>query len=267
MKIHKDRFHYYVMKFTIQDKQKCSHFIQLLQNMKAFSEHILLHFDNERLYVQGMDSSHVSVYELKLNSSWFDEYDVTESVEIGINITLIHKILNTRNDEHSIHMTQNNDSLQVEFKTDSPKGFDKFFEIPIFDIDQEQLTIPEVEYDIEFSMESKKVKNLIDELSKFGESVQFTFENDRIKAMCSTEHEGKMEVHIDTNELESCSVNEEANINFSFNIKYIHHMCQFHKIGSEAQLFFSSEMPMQLRYDIDGEDNYIRFFLAPKVED
>ena len=135
MKIHKDRFHYYVMKFTIQDKQKCSHFIQLLQNMKAFSEHVLLQFDSERLYVQGMDSSHVSVYELKLNSSWFDEYDVTESVEIGINITLIHKILNTRNDDHSIHMTQNNDSLQVEFKTDSPKGFDKFFEIPIFDID------------------------------------------------------------------------------------------------------------------------------------
>ena len=49
-------------------------------------------------------------------------------------------------------------------------------------------------------------------------------------------------------------------------------MCSFSRINSSINLHFSQDTPMKMQYNMDDNDeencvNYIRFFLAPKIED
>ena len=61
---------------------------------------------------------------------------------------------------------------------------------------------------------------------------------------------------------------------------YINMMVAFGKINKKVQIHISDAMPMKIQYGMDsfmdeddeededeGDKNYIRFFLAPKIED
>ena len=58
------------MKFEIVDKKRCGEFINIFSNLKHFTDSISLMISEEKLYIQGMDQSHVCVYELFLDNSW-----------------------------------------------------------------------------------------------------------------------------------------------------------------------------------------------------
>ena len=64
----------------------------------------------------------------------------------------------------------------------------------------------------------------------------------------------------------------------TFGIEYLLKMVSFSKLNGITKLHFGKEYPMKLQYNLDfamdQEDddeeesqNYIRFFLAPKIED
>ena len=78
--------------------------------------------------------------------------------------------------------------------------------------------------------------------------------------------EGKMEVPIPIDQLEEYEIEENGRVNVGFSLKYFHKMALFHKIAEEVKLEFSENFPMKVAYDL-GDDSYLRFFLAPKVED
>jgi len=59
------------MKFEIKDKKKCDIFISIFNNLKNFTDNTLINVNEDELYIQGMDNSHVSMYELKLTSRGF----------------------------------------------------------------------------------------------------------------------------------------------------------------------------------------------------
>jgi len=257
------------MEISITDKNKTVIFVQLFQHLKLFTNAISVQIDKDRFYIQGMDSSHISIFEISLMKDWFDKFEINDHQDIGINIIIFSKILSTHESGQSILLNQsNNDTLDISFHSDNKNEFNKDFTMPLIDLESELLGIPETDYDLEFNLETKKFKTIIDELCNFGDCVDIKFENDTISLSSETESEGSMKLSINTDDLEECSVNDDTSISCSFNIKFIHYMCQYHKISKYANLYFTNEIPMQCKYFIDDNElNFIRFYLAPKVED
>ena len=62
------------MNILISQAGKCEIFSQVFQHIKLFTEHINIHFRENGLYIQTMDGSHVSIFELSMPNTWFDEY-------------------------------------------------------------------------------------------------------------------------------------------------------------------------------------------------
>ena len=62
------------------------------------------------------------------------------------------------------------DKLRLDMTSDNPTIFDKRFELPLIDIDTEMMSIPEMEYQAEFSLPSNTFVTLIDQLKLFGET-------------------------------------------------------------------------------------------------
>ena len=81
---------------------------------------------------------------------------------------------------------------------------------------------------------------------------------------------GEMMVHVNLEDMQECAINEEEFQTCAYSVKYIHNMCQYHKISKHVNLYFSHDVPLQCKYiisDNENQNDYIRFFLAPKIDD
>jgi hypothetical protein len=63
-----------IMKIVLINPVKSDLFALIFQHIKTFTEYINISFQKKGMYIQSMDSSHISIFEVNLPFSWFDEY-------------------------------------------------------------------------------------------------------------------------------------------------------------------------------------------------
>jgi hypothetical protein len=62
------------MKLVVETKEKIAFFISLFQQLRLFTKTLCIFFNGDNIYIQGMDASHVCLYEVRLDSEWFFYY-------------------------------------------------------------------------------------------------------------------------------------------------------------------------------------------------
>ena len=240
-------------------------FVQVFTNMKGYTDHITLFFREDGIYSQGMDSAHISMYELFFHKDWFDEYPEDLNIETSINTSLLHKVLSTHSSDHSIvlHIVDDQE-LVIEFIPNTTSSNKKRFKINLMSIDCETLDIPEQEYSIQASIPTKQLKSDIDELSLFGDNIIFKCISDEISLQVKSE-ECQIDTIISKETMKSYEITE--NTKMSFHMKMIHTFMKFHKLSETIELYISENIPMIIKYPQDDDKSFIRFFLAPKIYD
>lgn len=255
------------MNLIINNEKKAEVFINIFQNIKLFCDIFDIEINENEFYIQGMDNSHISIFEVKLNKDWFDTYEIDKNYVLGMNSNIFSKILQTWNVNHEIklNMTQH-DYLDISFeKISGDSEYNKYFQIPLVEINSERLNVPDQSYTLDLEFDSKKLKKLIDELSIFGEHVNLTANENEINAI-SKSVEGNMTVNIPFDDIEEYSIEENETINSTFLLKFIKNVCQFHKISQNINIYITNNLPIQLKYNI-CENSYTRFYIAPNVDD
>ena len=53
--------------FKLTETNKVQKFITLIKTIKLFNDYISFIFDSNKLYIQGMDGSHICLYEININ--------------------------------------------------------------------------------------------------------------------------------------------------------------------------------------------------------
>ena len=254
------------MRFEISDNKKRDQFIYIFNYLKNFTDKICLNLSKDKLYIQGMDNSHVCIYELFLVNTWFDVWDVQESKTYGVSLPIFNKILHICSEKQKIIITsETDDKLDIEFISDEKGEFNKYFGMSLFDIDVEMMSIPDQEYDVDMEMESKKFKSLIDELTNFNDTLSLVCSEEEVLLESESE-EGKMKVVINIDDIDLLAVVEDKTIEVSFGIKYISQMCQFYKLAPNCAIHISEGIPLLFKYDL-GDECLMRFYLAPKIVD
>ena len=251
------------MKLLIEDVKKAEYFQIIFQNIKVFSDIFSIDFTEDGIYIQGLDNSHIVIFEVKLSKDWFSEYEITTNESLGVHGGIISKVFNTRDNIQHILMETHDDTIDLSFIHPST-SFNKHFRIPLVDFDSEKMTIPETDYDVSMEIDSKEWKKIIDQLSAFGDSVGFSCNENEFKMITETT-EGKMNVSIESSKMEEYTVSEECNVNSSFQIKFLQTMTNFHKINKKIVIMLSKGMPCCCRYKIN-EERLIRFYLAPQLD-
>tara|TARA_B100000900_G_scaffold258152_1_gene220014 strand:+ start:2874 stop:3680 length:807 start_codon:yes stop_codon:yes gene_type:complete len=268
------------MKLVITDPHKVSQFSNILKNLKNFSIDIEFHINNERLYAQGMDSSHVCLFELVLLCDWFTEYEVDETSVIGINCELLSRVLNCLGENQNIELNYNSDNDNL-FITLSPKegesGIVKEFKLPLMNLEVDLLEIPDTEYTADIHMVSNQFTELVNQLSIFGNEIKVKCSEDI--RLTGTGELGSMDAVIKEDDILMYAIEEDTVLDLNFSMSYINMMVAFGRINKKVQIHISDAMPMKIQYGMDnfmdeeeededeGDKNYIRFFLAPKIED
>jgi len=261
------------MNISIVDIQKAEIFAAIFQHIRVFTDNINIMFKSEQMYIQLMDSSHISIIEIVLPNTWFDLYKLTNDVSLtlGINATILFRILNSREKTQAIHIHYENtdsDKLNIEFLSENKNEFNKFFEVPLIDIDTDLLQIPEMEHSAEFTISASHFSNIINQLKLFGDTMEIQCSEEKIVLYSHSQDSGKMSVEIKIDDLTSFSINEGENVKTSFGLTYLNNICLYNKIAKEIEIKITENAPLKIVYLINGQpDAKMTFYLAPKIDD
>lgn len=255
------------MKFTIENKKKKETFISIFQLLKSSSSQINATFDTDNLHIQGMDKSHVCLFDLNLHKQWFNSYEVNSKENICFDSSVFHSIISTKGDEQSLIIKkESDDNLLIELINNTKKtDYNKFFTMPLLEYEYDEMNIPSTDYDAELSLPSKKVTDMLSQLSNFG---------DDINIKCSQEYvdfktngtSGEMRVNIPIDDMSSYAVVEDEEVNLTYSLIYISKMCVTNKLSDDIDFSLSNECPMKINYNL-GDDSSLMFYIAPKLSD
>jgi len=264
------------IKLIIKNNQKAETFCNIFQHVKLFTDHINIMFMNERIYIQSMDSARVSIFEVFIPTTWFDvyEFSLDSGINMGINATILYKILCTRDklQETHIHFDKDyDDKLNIEFTSENKAVFDKIFEIPLMEIESELMNIPDFESKADLSISSSNFANIISQLKIFGDALDIECNEENVLLTSISQETGKMLVKINIDDLTSYAINEDETMKMSFSLTHLNNICMYNKIAKDIEIHLTDNYPMKLVYYLEenSDENGAKlvFYLAPKIND
>ncbi|RVW65874.1 Proliferating cell nuclear antigen [Vitis vinifera] len=196
--------------------------------------------------LQAMDSSHVALVALLLRSEGFEHYRCDRNISMGMNLNNMSKMLKCAGNDDIITIKADDGSDTVTFMFESPTQ-DKIadFEMKLMDIDSEHLGIPEAEYHAIVRMPSSEFQRICKDLSSIGDTVVISV----------------------TKEPEEATVIEmNEPVSLTFALRYMNSFTKATPLSNTVTISLSSELPVVVEYKI-AEMGYIRFYLAPKIEE
>jgi proliferating cell nuclear antigen len=256
------------MNIEITDSHCAEIFTILFQHMRLFTDQISIGFSTTGMYLQTMDSARVSIIEITLPNTWFQKYECSEDVVLGINATILFKILNAREKSQRINIvyeSESTDALYLHFLSEDKTIFDKHFQCPLMDIESETMTIPPIEYAAEITIPSAVFSTLIQQLKTFGDSLDITCNETKIELAAKSPDSGTMAVEVNIDDLSSFAINEGEELRMSFSLNQLHHICMFNKLAKEMTIGLCDQYPMSVFYNITDDGAKLSAYLAPKI--
>jgi len=219
--------------------------------------------------LQAMDSAHVSLVVVLLRADNFEQYRCDKNVSLGINLAHMGKILKCASNTDTVTMKadDNGDSVTLIFES---KNKVAKFELKLTDIECEHLGIPTQDYKAVVKMPAAEFQRICRDMTMLGDTVVISATKDGVRFAVSGEI-GDADTLIKSNsdvdsEEGSTSVSLDEDVNLTFALKYLMFFTKATALSTQVTLSMSADVPLVTEYAIE-EHGYIRFYLAPKIED
>jgi len=252
---------------------------KLLEVVSGISDLTTFRFRPDGMQLQTMDISHVCLIDLWLPKSWFESYNCPEDVQLETSIVLLVKMLGCI--EHGqrawlMHLRETKKDMATDgwalwLSGGGKNTFDKDFKVPIFDLDEELMELPEVDTDTDIVLSCTRWAKLIDELSNFGNQVEVRCTAEATYLTTSDQTRGtRMECKVgldDVDEYQACD--EEFSTTFALNfMQRAAAARQAADIGpvNTVTINITEGQPLITNYDL-GNGASVKFYLAPRMND
>ena len=218
-----------------------------------------------------MDQSHVSLCALLLRVDAFDHYRCDKSFSMGVNTTNLSKLLKCSGNDDIVTLKSEED-VDILGMTFEAKEQDRIseFGLKTMEIVSEHLGIPETEYKCNVKMPSGEFQRIIRDLTVLGdtckisvtkEGICFSGEGDLGTGKIMLKHNTSVDAEED-----AVVIDMQEPVELSFALRYLNLFTKATALGSSVVLSMSMDIPIVVEYPIDTV-GYIRYYLAPKIDD
>lgn len=221
--------------------------------------------------LQAMDSSHVALVALLLRSEGFEHYRCDRNLSMGMNLNNMAKMLKCAGNDDIVTIKADDGGDTVTFMFESPSQ-DKIadFEMKLMDIDSEHLGIPEAEFQAIVRMPSAEFARICKDLSSIGDTVVISVTKEGVKF--STRGDigtanivCRQNTTVDKPE-DATVIEMQEPVSLTFALRYMNSFTKATPLSNQVTISLSSELPVVVEYKV-AEMGYIRFYLAPKLEE
>jgi len=222
--------------------------------------------------LQAMDSSHVSLVSLLLRAEGFEPWNCTQTCQLGIHMEHLMKLLKCMHTKDSVELNykENGEELDFIFKSQNEDRV-SHFSLKLMEIDAEHLGIPETDYQTCVQMPSSEFMRMCRDLASFGDTLSIRVTKEEISFSVSGDMgNGTMSIRnstaTDEEQPEATLIDSKEDISQAFALRYLQHFTKATPLSKSVTLRMNPDVPLLVEYKID-ELGYIRYYLAPKIEE
>ncbi|KAL5018068.1 hypothetical protein ScPMuIL_003790 [Solemya velum] len=231
---------------------------KVIESIKDLLNEAMWDCSGTGIAMQAMDSSHVSLVSLNLRSDGFETYRCDRNLSMGINLGSMSKILKCSGNDDVVTVKAGDNADTVTFVFESPNN-EKVsdYEMKLIDLDTEHLGIPPTEYSCIIKLPSSEFQRICRDLKgvKFSASGDLGTGNIKLAQNSSSDKEEEAVV-IEMNQA----------VTLTFALRYLNYFTKATPLSGQVSLSMSQDVPLVVEYKV-GDMGYVRFYLAPKIED
>jgi proliferating cell nuclear antigen len=240
-------------------------FKDILKSLVDLMDQVNIEFSEDGITIQSMDSSHVSLTLLQLFSSFFDEYKCDFTGSIGVSLVSMNKIIKSCANDSIIEMEiENKEADNIRFILTEKKKKETI-DLRTLEIDGLNMGIPDIESDYEFKYESVPLQDIFRRLTSFSDTITFTPLDKEVR-FSSKGKEADLKIDLECTEMKGFDSMETDDVKITFALKYFNFFMKASSLSAETKIFVSENNPCIFFFDL-GNENSLKFYLAPKIDD
>jgi len=252
--------------------QHASTLKKILEAMKDLVTEANFDCSSSGIALQAMDSSHVSLIALLLRNDGFEHYRCDKNLSLGINLASMSKILKCAGNDDNVTLKADDNGSVITFMFESPRQ-DKIsdFELKLMEIDSDVLGIPDTEYKAVIKMPASEFQRICRDLTILGDTVVISVTKEGVKFSVSGELGNgnitcRQSNEADAKEEEKTEIEIQEPVQLTFALRYLNLFTKASPLSGTVSLSMSKDVPLVVEYRIE-EKGYVRYYLAPKIED
>ena len=236
--------------------------------VKEFLPTAQVHISAEGIKIRGMDVSHVGFVDYFLAAADCEVLRLAGgTVTLGVNMAILARVLSPvgAGDRVIFSASKKLEKLMVSY-TSEKLAKKSMYEVPLLNIDQEALDLPELAYAANIKTKTADVNALVREVAPFGDAITLRLDEDGFQI--STEGDcGKVRLLMEATDDREMTM-EGDSIEASFGMKYVSNILKAGAaLSPHIELDFDAGQPMRASFKFGGHGSFFVCYLAPKVTD
>jgi len=139
------------------------------------------------------------------------------------------------------------------------------FELLLLDIEEDEFTIPDIEYDVDFTLDAKKFTDILHEIEAFGDTLHIIASEEHLYFQ-TTGDCGTIKIDYPIDNLEEYSISEGITLSLHYSLSHLIRLCTSNKLSEHVIISLHESYPMCIKYNIT-EKSYASFYMAGKMVD
>lgn len=254
--------------------------------IKPYIKETNIHITRDGIRISTMDTSKVSLTYIKLDANKFESYQCDRPKIIGIDTSTFFKTIKSANRRETITFYMNegeDDKLGIEL-ADPFMGKVKDYKIPLLDLDQTIIKIPDMEFNYIINVPSTQFQQIIKdvhllegsvvEIQSIGKQLKFACQ-DGIADFATTISEIDDNLNKDQRELLQQNGEDIRTVKFGktsetivqgkFKLTYLMNFIKASHLCENMNILISNDNPLILEYFV-ADIGMIKFVLMPHID-
>eukprot|EP00771_Trimastix_marina_P002552 gnl/Trimastix_PCT/3690.p1 GENE.gnl/Trimastix_PCT/3690~~gnl/Trimastix_PCT/3690.p1 ORF type:complete len:261 (+),score=92.68 gnl/Trimastix_PCT/3690:51-833(+) len=245
---------------------------KLVEAIRELAEQVSFDVSPRGISLQAMDQSRVSLVLMQLNADSFSHFRCDRNFPIGLNLKNLAKILKCANndDKLTLKAEDNGDALILIFECANNEDKVSTYELKLIEIDCEQLGVGANDHKAVVNLAAPEFQLVCRNLMVIGDTVIIETTKEGITFSVAGEDSSgsitlKQSQPVD-DDVVGTSIELEKTVQMTFALKFLNLFCKATPLSDGVQLSMSPDQPLCVEYTI-GDLGYLRYYLAPKIED
>ena len=214
------------------------------------------------LSITAADRAMVAVVDLKIPALVFNEFNVDEEQNIGVNVTNLVNVLKRIKPSDKLELETKDNKLQILMKN----GSSRKFVVPMIDISIGEIPpIDKLEFNAKVKLKSDILKSGIEDADIISDSVLFKSGTDKF-LMKADGDTSSSELLLNKGDKSLMEINSSTEVMSRYPLEYLKKMLKASKLSDEMKVQWSKDYPMKIDFLVQDKLS-LSFVLAPRVQD
>lgn len=238
----------------------------LFEVLKEIVHDVSLQFDASGVRLLTMDGARCACINMKLRAESFEEYRCDGKYTVGVNVASMFKLVRITgsHDTVTLYMVptcSNELGITIE---NSDKNSMTDFRLKLLDVDSEEITIPDVEFDSVITMPSAYFQRLCRDALNIADHMVIKSHGSTLTLCCSGDFARQETVIGQANA--GMAISSNGPVEGKFSLKYLSLFCKASSLCNTLELFLKESFPLILKYNVASLGE-LKFVLAPTVDE